>query len=419
MRTTHRIGLLAVITAIMAISVLICGSVQSAPKKTIDTPIVAKCKADLAKRLGILAGIINTIKADAVTMPDSSLGMPERDKLYAQVLSSGMRIILEAKNHQYLYLTSSNSFRYAGPVNIWAYSTLYTMPIRNEPNMNNDLYQCSFLGTNNVRLASGISEYFPQAKGIILATQRTSRSGFDLLYIDASKPMKSTRLYSAFYVTSAVVNEDQSKWAAIVRSMVGSGWRIVFSDVNKPDSKKLMIPLPDDIRPERLAWSGENLMMIAKKGEKTVCLEVSSKLAVDDTAAMWENSDIPWKEVGMYQFPGLPEYMLNKSESLEITQMTKETAPVLQYDVPYVEIARVWFTGDRNVVAQIKDFKMHGQDFLGGQYAVVWGDQKSKQVFYAADIWSNEVIKGYVGTGQDIKPFAYPPYHNPMSLKKK
>lgn len=419
MRATYRIGLLAIITAFMSISVMMCVSAQSAPKKAMDSPIVSKCKADLAKKLNVIAGSITAIKAEPVTIPDSSLGMPERDKMYAQMINSGLRIILEAKNHQYLYMASSTSFKYGGPINIWAYSMLYTMPMKNDPNLNNDLYQCSFIGTNTVRLASGVSDYYPQSKGVILATQRTSRSGFDLLYIKADEPMKSKIIYSAFYIGEAVINENHSKWAAIVRSMVGSGWRVVFSEIDKAKGEKQMIPVPDDINPKQLGWSGEKLVLLGEKGGRPVCLEVSSKLAVPDNAAMWESAEIPWKEIGMNQFPGLVDYMLNKSESLEIEQMTKDNTPMPKYDTPYVEVAKVWFTGDRNVIAQIRDFKLAGYDFLGGEYAVVWGERKSKQVFYAVDIWSKEVINGYNGTGQDIKPFMYPAYRNPMSLKKK
>ena len=411
MKATTRIGSMVVVAVLMAISLLICSGVQAATQKSTDSPIVIKCKTDLAKRLNVTAQSIKTIRAEPVIMPDSSLGIPERDKVYIQKLTPGLRIVLESKNHQYLYMASSASFKYGGPTHIWVYSTLYTVPMHNDPNLNNDLYQCSFLGTNTVRLASGVSDYYPQDKGVILATQRTSRSGFDLLYINADKPMKSTILYSAFYIGDAAVNEDQSRWAAIVRSMVGSGWRVVFSEIGKSDGIKQMIPLPDDIRAERIAWSGENLVLLGKKGNRSVCLEVSSKLAVPDTTAMWENTTVSWKEIGVNQFPGLADYMLNKSESLEINQITEDK-------LPCVEVARVWFTGDSKRLSIIKDFTLKGFDFLGGEYAVVWGE-RSKQAFYAVDIWSGELIPGYNGPGSNIKPFKYRVSHNPMSLTKK
>lgn len=410
MRSTYKIGLLAIVAAFTIINILACveAATKSAALKQTDSSMVTKCKADLAKRLNTTVQNIKTIKVDPVTMPDSSLGMPERDKFYIQKLTPGLRIILESQRRQYLYMATSVSFKYGGPTNIWEYSTLYTMPIPNEANLNRDLYQCSFLGTNNVRLASSITDYYPQAKGIILATERTSRSGFNLLYIDAKKPMKSTVLYSAFHVGPAAVNADQSEWTAIVRTMVGSGWYIAVSKVGKSDGNALTIALPDSIRPERIAWSGEDVAILTKEGEALMCWRISPK------------SEKPeWKKVGGYEFPELTDYMLNKSESLEINQYSKENHPVPKYDAPYVDIAAVWFTGDRNEIAVIKDFNMAGFDFLGGQYAVVWGEKDSKQVFYAVDIWSREIIRGYNGTGQNIKPFNYPVLRSPMSLKNK
>jgi hypothetical protein len=47
--------------------------------------------------------------------------------------------------------------------------------------------------------------------------------------------------------------------------------------------------------------------------------------------------------------------MLNKSESLEVTQINENGKPA-------VEVAKVWFTGDRNVVAKISGFTMKGND---------------------------------------------------------
>ncbi|MHB1455427.1 MAG: hypothetical protein ACYC0V_00770 [Armatimonadota bacterium] len=407
MKTADKIGFLAILAALIVINFLICTGVHSATKKSTDSPIVIKCKADLAKRMNLPVDFIKTIKVIPVTIPDASLGIPERDKVYIQKLTPGLRIILESKNHQYLYMTSAKSFKYGGPVNTWASSILYTVPVPNEPNLNGDLYQCSFIGTNHTRLASEITDYYPQDKGVILATSRTSRSGFDLLYIDAKKPMKSTVLFGAFHIGPAALNNDHSKWAAIVRIMVGSGWYAAVSDVGKNDGNAIKIALPEGVRPENIAWSGDDLMILTKDGEALVCWKTSSKSG---------NSD--WKKVGGYEFPALPDYMLNKSESLEIKQVTKDNHPMPKYDTPYVEVARVWFTGDTNVIAELKDLKMTGSDFFDGQYALIWGEKNSKQVFYAVDIWSKEVISGYIGNGRNIKPFKHPVLRSPLSLKK-
>jgi hypothetical protein len=59
--------------------------------------------ADLAVRLGVDAGSISVVSAEEVTWPDRSLGCPQPDMLYAQVLTNGSRIVLEHDGTRYAY----------------------------------------------------------------------------------------------------------------------------------------------------------------------------------------------------------------------------------------------------------------------------------------------------------------------------
>ena len=67
---------------------------------------IEQAKADLAKRLGAGAGEITVVRAEDVTWRDSSLGCPQPGMMYAQVLTEGTRIILEAAGKQYHYHSS-------------------------------------------------------------------------------------------------------------------------------------------------------------------------------------------------------------------------------------------------------------------------------------------------------------------------
>jgi hypothetical protein len=131
-------------------------------------PILPECKADLAKRLKLQPQDISLANAEPIVWSDAALGMPEIDKMYAQVKTPGHKMILKARNRLYLYATSDKVYRYGGPLRVWSYSMLYLKPIPNEPNLNFDLYQCSLLGTNNFRVASGVTDYYPQGKGTII-----------------------------------------------------------------------------------------------------------------------------------------------------------------------------------------------------------------------------------------------------------
>ena len=58
---------------------------------------------DLSKRTGIPKSDIKVVSVEAVQWPDTSLGCPQPDKMYAQVVVPGYRIILEAGGQTYDY----------------------------------------------------------------------------------------------------------------------------------------------------------------------------------------------------------------------------------------------------------------------------------------------------------------------------
>jgi hypothetical protein len=132
-------------------------------------------------------------------------------------------------------------------------------------------------------------------------------------------------------------------------------------------------------------------MILAKKGEQDACYETTPKPGA-----------VEWKQVGVYLFPGLPELMLNKSESLEVSQATAN-------DKPVVEVATVWFTGDRKVAATIPGVTLGGFDLLEtGSDVFIWGEKNSESVTYVVDYRTGKITPGYRGKGQDIKLFKYP-----------
>ena len=65
--------------------------------------LVEKAKADLAQRLSIPASEISLVEATAVVWPNASLGCPKPGMAYAEVLTPGFLIILNAGNQAYEY----------------------------------------------------------------------------------------------------------------------------------------------------------------------------------------------------------------------------------------------------------------------------------------------------------------------------
>jgi hypothetical protein len=392
LRFSRAFGLLATIVFVaMSSGGTLARTSQSAQvKKQADSPIVAKCRADLAKRLKLQARDIQVVEVQPMVWPDASLGLPEIGKMYTQVMTPGLRVILEARNTRYLYTTSTKAFKYGGPVDAWSCSMLYVQPVHDEPNLNGDLYQCSLLGTNAVRLATGVSDYYPQDKGAVIVKRRTSRSGHELLYVRADAPGKEKKLYGAFDFGDAAFNDKQDQWAGFVRSGLGNVWTVVVGKIGQDASKARSLPLPDGYRPGKIAWSGETLMILVSKSAYPVAFETSPKAGMSE-----------WKSTPGYNFPDYNKFMLDKSETLEVNQMTDGGKPS-------VEVALVWFTGTRNVVATISDFTLRGYDLLG-PYAFVWGDRGSAPGAYAVTIRSGVTVSCFPGSVQNIKPFPYPP----------
>jgi hypothetical protein len=73
-------------------------------------PLVEKAKADLAQRLSIPVSRINAIEAKGVFWPDASLGCPQSDTTYTQVLTPGYLILLESGGSKFEYHANLNNY---------------------------------------------------------------------------------------------------------------------------------------------------------------------------------------------------------------------------------------------------------------------------------------------------------------------
>jgi hypothetical protein len=67
--------------------------------------LVTLAQQDLARRLDLVPEAIQVASVEATEWPDASLGCPEPGKVYAQVVTPGFRIVLEARGERYEYHT--------------------------------------------------------------------------------------------------------------------------------------------------------------------------------------------------------------------------------------------------------------------------------------------------------------------------
>lgn len=72
---------------------------------------VQRARADLAGRLNVSADQITEQSVDAADFPDMALGAPVNDEMSGQMISSGWRILLKARDSVYEYRADRRQLR--------------------------------------------------------------------------------------------------------------------------------------------------------------------------------------------------------------------------------------------------------------------------------------------------------------------
>jgi len=75
---------------------------------------IAQARADAASRTGIEADSWRAVEVTAREWPDAGLGCPEPGKLYAQVVTRGYAITLEAGSRRLVYHSGAGRIVYCG-----------------------------------------------------------------------------------------------------------------------------------------------------------------------------------------------------------------------------------------------------------------------------------------------------------------
>ncbi|MGH2537211.1 MAG: hypothetical protein ACRDHL_07435 [Candidatus Promineifilaceae bacterium] len=72
-----------------------------------EARMTAIASQDLSARTGVDVSEISLVSAEAKEWPTSSLGCPDVNKMYAQVVTPGFALVLEADGEQYKYHTDT------------------------------------------------------------------------------------------------------------------------------------------------------------------------------------------------------------------------------------------------------------------------------------------------------------------------
>ena len=406
-RDAHSVRTAAFSLSLIALTALI-GLVGCGWAEDVQPPadLVAQCRADLAGRLDLPEDQVTLAGTYSTTWSDTSLGLPQAGLTYAQVMTPGWQLLLEAGGLAHLYTTSEKSFKYGGPVPLWRCSLLYLKPIENEPNGNSELWQSSLIGTNPVRLCSGVSDFWPQSNGLVVFKRRMSRSTHELYWMKVDGEQAATLLVSGMDFADAAVDEAGEAWAVISRPSLGSEWQVEYGVLSGTEAR--VLPLPEGAQGwlSKLAWTEGKLVALVKMAEGQTMLEA------DPSAP-----EPKWEPAGSYYPP--PKWdelmLLNKSFSLVIGPapialqgafggLLDDPAPVVPTPMaPAVEIGSMHFLGDCEVIARIPRLVLGGYELIGSneadqtRFAFIWGKQGTRQAAYVVDYVSGQVLQSFLG----------------------
>lgn len=345
-------------------------TVEGAAAVAVSLP-EAKCCADLAKRLNVKPEEVRIEKTEAATFLDGSLGFPRPGEVYTKAITKGQRLTLVCRDLRYLYAANDTVIRYGGPADARQLSALYIEPIPNDPNMNGNLVQVALAGDNPRTLLTEVDSFRPQADGSIIAMRRTSRSGYDLLYLAPQHAGEGVRLARGMYFPDAAVTPDGNRWAALVRPGLGADWRFITGPAGQPaDGQPIALPdgLPQQVY---LTDSHPVVRMRARESEQTAYYEL-----VDGAFRPTE-----------FNPPAREELVLNRSYTLEIG-----TSPV--DGKPTTCVARRHFSGTREVEASIPGFEVTEYSLAPGKrFVLLSGKSGEAYRAYTVDRKTGEVLQ--------------------------
>ena len=151
--------------------------------------VVGKAVEDLSARLGIEPDQITVISAEERQWPNPALGLEEPGMMYAQVITPGYFIVLQAAGHQYAYHASQSGAKPAGIYVPDDASPDVLAMVRTEPRDGNNFFELQRIGPmpegNAETIFPALSGFTatPDGRSIALVV-RTSRSSHSLLLWD-------------------------------------------------------------------------------------------------------------------------------------------------------------------------------------------------------------------------------------------
>jgi hypothetical protein len=376
--------------------------------------IAESCRNDLARKLKLDPSLIEIVSSTAVEWPDAGLGLDRPGEAVAQVLTPGHRLVLRTKpqGREYLYTAGEKSFRYGGPLELWAASALVLEREDADPNLNGRLVQCSLIGTNREVLLEGVSDFYPQDDGSLFAKRRTSRSGHDLLYAAPERTREAAVVASSFDFVDAVAGPGRKLGAAIARTGPELAWELLLIPLPPVRAEIRRVKIPEGLRPETLRWRSD-----AGSGAEPVSPDEGRLLVLigsrDGKPARYGLSGLDasprWEGLPSYVASDDWDFVLSKSHSLSVYETEREGGPA-------VRVEYVWWNRPPEEIATIRGLKLDGFQWAGGRgFVFITGREGDGHAAMTVDIHSGEVLTAVTGAREPVKLFQAPPYAWPSA----
>jgi len=377
---------------------------QVSPQQQTPALIAATaCRDNLATRLVLKPDEVTVTGIQAVSFPDASLGLPVPGEAAAQVVTPGFIVTLNGNNIGYLYTAAGKTCRFGGPIEARSYSALYLEAIANEPNLNSNLMQISLSGACPTLVVQGVTGYRPQANGSVLAQRRTSRSGFDLLYIPPAGTGAPLKIASAFDFGDGAVNGDAKRWVSYVRSRAGAAWQVAWGNVEPAKANLLddilvalggggtRVDLPAGATPARLYWVQDNPVALVMQDNAVVAHEL-----------LLANQKPSWRKLNTFSAAVPEDFQLNKSETLIAKTSVEQGKQVTR-------VIRKWFTGKETVVAAIGDFKAEEMYLAMARFVLLSGERGGKTIGLTVDLASGVTLDAVKESNGPVRMLLAPP----------
>ena len=259
-----------------------------------------------------------------------------------------------------------------------------------DANFNGRLVKVPLDGTGREVLFEAASDVYPQPNGSVFIKSRTSRSGHDLFYAAAGKAPGARPVAAAFDFVAAATAPDGGRAALAVRTGPELAWTIEIMELPPAGREPRRTAPPEGVRPRDLRWRTDGgppqLVLLGTREGKPV----SFGLIGTDEVPRWE-------ELPAYVAADGEQFILNKSQSLDVGPIEKDGGPAIR-------VASAWWHGEIDEIVTIPGQALVSYEWAcGRQILFVLGRRDDLFSAFIVDLRGRKVRTVLAGARGPVK----------------